>query len=192
MSLSASRAPSVPVRARIALAHSGPETASAYLRSSTRIWVCSGTGMPTVCRYIVINVDASLDTLVSADENCSHATTMTNPSSAPYTRPTQVKNGDNAPLCPSLTGSGSVRFASHTAAAATATAATRDRASSTHRPAIPKSPTLTPTRQKHLDTPSTRPLVAPRLANRPSAHVAGGREDGWILRVGAWALRSSC
>jgi hypothetical protein len=42
-----------------------------------------------------------------------------------------------------------------------------------------------------LDTPQYTPVVAPRLPNRPSADVAGGREDGWILRVGAWALRSS-
>ena len=71
------------VPARIAFSHSGTSTALAYLRSSIRIWVCSGTGMPTVCRYIVIRVDASLETLVSAEENCSHATTMVNPSRAP-------------------------------------------------------------------------------------------------------------
>ncbi len=83
MSLSASRALSVPLPARIALSHSGPATAPVYLRSSTRIWACSGAGMPTVWRYIVIRVDASLETLASAEENCSHATTMVNPSRAP-------------------------------------------------------------------------------------------------------------
>src|SRR4029077_17801031 len=100
ISLSASRALSVPVPARIAFSHSGPSTAFVYLRSSTRIWVCSGTGMPTVCRYIVVRVDASLETLVSAEENCSQATTMVNPSRAPYTRLTQVMNGASAPLGP--------------------------------------------------------------------------------------------
>jgi hypothetical protein len=53
------------------------------LRISTRICACSGAGIPTVCRYIVITVDASLETLASAEENCSQATTITNPSRAP-------------------------------------------------------------------------------------------------------------
>ena len=54
--------------------------------------------MATVCRYIVVKVDASFATLASAEENCSQATTMVNPSSAPYTSPTQVKNGDSVEL----------------------------------------------------------------------------------------------
>ena len=131
--------------------------------------------MPTVCRYIVITVDASLETLVSADENCSHATTMTNPSSAPYTRPTHVKNGDNAPLCPSLTGWGRLRCASHMLPAATATAATSDRASSTHRPAIPNRPWLTSTR---MEPP----------AGYPSVHAGSRREaaESAVCRRGRW------
>ena len=40
-------------------------------------------GMPTVCRYIVVNVDASFATFASAEENCSQATTMVNPKRAP-------------------------------------------------------------------------------------------------------------
>ncbi len=83
MSLSASRALSVPVPDRMASFHSGPSTAPVYFRSSARIWACSSTGIPTLWRYIVISVDASLETLVSAEENCSHATTMVNPSRAP-------------------------------------------------------------------------------------------------------------
>jgi hypothetical protein len=52
--------------------------------------------MATVCRYIVVNVDASLATFVSALENCSQATTTVNPSRAPKTSATQVKKGDSA------------------------------------------------------------------------------------------------
>jgi hypothetical protein len=39
--------------------------------------------MPTVCLYIVVTVDASAATFASAEENCSQATTMVNPRSAP-------------------------------------------------------------------------------------------------------------
>ena len=81
--------------------------------------------MPTVCRYIVIRVDASLETLVSAEENCSQATTMVNPSRAPKTSETQVRKGDSAPLCPSLTGFGRVRSASHILPTPTNTATMR-------------------------------------------------------------------
>ena len=31
--------------------------------------------MPTVCRYIVVRVDASLATITPAEENCCHAAT---------------------------------------------------------------------------------------------------------------------
>jgi hypothetical protein len=70
-----------------------------YLRSRTRISCCSWAGIATVWRYIVASVDASLATLTSADDNCSQATTTVKPRSAPYTKATVVRNGDNVELC---------------------------------------------------------------------------------------------
>ena len=97
--------------------------------------------MPTVCRYIVVNVDASFATFASAEENCSQATTMVNPSSAPYTSPTQVKNGDSVELYSLADDLDNVRFASHTLPTPTIVATMRANARNSHKPAIPKSPT---------------------------------------------------
>jgi len=68
--------------------------------------------MATVCRYMVVRVDASLATCASAEENCSQATTTVNPSRAPKTSETQVKNGDSTTLFSGLTDSGRRRSAS--------------------------------------------------------------------------------
>src|ERR1700739_3469398 len=58
------------MRSKSCLPHSGPCTPSAYLGSCSRICDCSGCGIATVWRYIVINVAASLETLTSAERNC--------------------------------------------------------------------------------------------------------------------------
>ena len=192
MSLSASRALSVPVPDAYRVVPFGARDRPGVFAEQHPHLGLLGAGMPTVWRYIVIRVDASLETLVSAEENCSHATTMVNPSSAPYTRPTQVKNGDNAPLCPSLTGFCRVRSASHILAAATNIAATRAKARSNQRPAIPKSPmALLTCRASRLRRATDLPSEFGR-GLRPSIVWPVVGKMGWTLRVGVWAFRSSC
>src|SRR6201990_2441947 len=91
-------------------------------------------------------------------------------------------NGDSAPLCPSLTGFGRVRSASHKLAQATETDATR--ATASQRPAIPKSPMAYPRM-------NSRPLVDARrrsdagnstISIEYSVDVAGGRRGRWYGR----------
>jgi hypothetical protein len=73
-----------------------------------------------------------LATLTSADENCSQATTTVKPRSAPYTKATVVKNGDNVELCSGPTELGIMRFVIRMAPIASIADARMTSANSSH------------------------------------------------------------
>src|SRR6516225_2433523 len=93
--------------------------------------------MATVCRYIVVKVDASWLTCDSAAENCPQATTTVNPSRAPKTSATQVKNGDSAELFSWPTESDRVRSASRIMPTASAIATATNTTRNTQKPSSP-------------------------------------------------------